>query len=356
MVELPKPKRMGLKIGSMKYLEYIDSLLGDDGRLARMEPMIAVPPTPDNLTPRVFQRKIIEMRKVREELEQIRGQLKSARMVPDRKQRWLAEEIKLLTSHLRTHDPDVRAGRNVKEQDAMVEEKLRDKFEEQSMYNLTLKDIDHALDMLKFRVADVKNAQQQLSALEKIWADERKDAYHYRFTADENPLPQPGGPDPDEVLDTRKKPDLDALDDFGEEEEDLDSVNDITEDEEEEDLDSVNDITEDEEEEDLDSVDDITEDEEVEEVDNDDEDEEEGPEDEKGTPSTVSEDLSSDEDEDLDFDLDEDEDQMMELLPSEFSDDEVDNFLESEENPDFSSNSMEDQLDDLLEDFDIDDD
>ena len=46
----------------------------------------------------------------------------------------------------------------------------------------------------------------------------------------------------------------------------------------------------------------------------------------------------------------------MELLPSEFSDEEVDNFLDSEENPNFSGSSIEDQLDDLLENFDIDDD
>lgn len=299
---MSKVESMDLKIGSTDYLEYINSLLGDDGRLTSLTSRIKVPVTPDNLTPRIFQRKLIEMRAVQEELEQIRLQLNSARMVPDRMLRYLQEEIKLLTTHMRVNDPDVRSGRNIKEQDAIIAEKLSDKHKEESEYTLAITDIDYALTALGYCLSDVKNAQRQIAALEKIWSDEQKGAYRYKFTADSNPLPKPSGPA--EGIDVKKSPLSEVISD--------------------------------------DFFDDI---------------EEEDPVDEFQFGAGKSTSTSRKQD-DQDFDLSEDPNVMESLLKSEFTSDEVDEFLDVEETPDYSSCSATDELDDLLDgfDFDLDDD
>lgn len=332
MNKAPKPQEMDLKVGSMHYKDYLDSLIDDEnGRFVKLSKLLEVPSSPDHLTPRVFQRKIIEMRNVKSELEDIRRQLNNARFVPDRKLRFLDEEIELTTSYLRSNDPDVRSGRNMKEQDALVREKLRDKYEERSMYQTAVDDITYVIRVVKNLISDARNAQSQLRELKAVWSDDRKDAYHYRFTADENPLPKPEGPDGE--LDTRTQPELEELEDP-----------DFFEDEEEEDLDL-------EEEEDAEGLVGEDEDDDPEEDDSESEEEES-----EEAESEEDDDLLDEDEDEIDFDLDEDEEQMNELLPSEFTDEEVGNFLDSEENPDFSDSSMEDHLDDILEDFDIDDD
>jgi len=294
MKEAPKPKRMDLMIGSMHYIDYINSLLGDEGRLVAMDKFLSVPSTPDNLTPRVFQNKILQMRKVREELEKIRHQLLSARMVPDRKLRYLSEEIDLMSSHLRANDPDVRSGRNIKEQDALVAEKIQDLLEEQSMYRIVLSDIDLTLDVLKYKVADAKDAQYQMRALEKVWSDEKKGSYGFGFgvTGDENPLPEPYGMDEDS--EPEKRSSLDDLDDL-----ELD-------------------------------------DELVPESKSD-------PSDTEPEPDTEEQELDSDGPSDPT------------VLPTELSDEDISGFLDLEEQPKYTDSLTNDRLDEMLDDFDFED-
>ena len=299
MKEAPKPKRMDLMIGSMHYIDYINSLLGDEGRLVAMDRFLSVPSTPDNLTPRVFQNKILQMRKVREELEKIRHQLLSARMVPDRKLRYLSEEIDLMSSHLRANDPDVRSGRNIKEQDALVAEKIQDLLEEQSMYRIVLSDIDLTLDVLKYKVADAKDAQYQMRALEKVWSDEKKGSYGFGFgvTGDDNPLPEPYGMD--ENSEPEKRSSLDDLDDL-ELDDELSPDGDVD----------------------------------TSRTESKSEPEDRGPEGDEPNP-----------DDPLDS----------KVLPTELSEEDISGFLDLEEQPKYTDSLTNDRLDEMLEDFDFED-
>lgn len=70
--------------------------------------------------------------------------------------------LELGKKHLLTNDPEVRAGRNVADRDAIASMKLRDEVEEVSKCGSALSDLEAIIVVIKSKKSDLKDTQSRL--------------------------------------------------------------------------------------------------------------------------------------------------------------------------------------------------
>lgn len=137
--------------------EMINSIFG---KLGEME--VELDENPLIYGPKRLNAKIAEARKYQSECEDLF--LKVSLWLQKYKSGVRASQLALDLSkkHLFTNDPEVRAGRNLADRDAIASMKLKDEVQEVSDATSTLQDLEAVLVVVKSKKGDLKDIQQRI--------------------------------------------------------------------------------------------------------------------------------------------------------------------------------------------------
>jgi len=144
-----------------------------EGIFSRLEDMeVHLDPNPLEYGPRRLTLKIAAARSHLAQTESVYLQVSQWLQQYRHANRSSQADFDLQMQDLMTNDPEVRAGRNVKDRDAIATMKLRSEKEDIASQELTLQDLEAVMTVIKAKRADLKDTQARIRDQMKLCQEE----------------------------------------------------------------------------------------------------------------------------------------------------------------------------------------
>ena len=144
-----------------------------EGIFSRLEDMeVHLDPNPLEYGPRRLTLKIAAARSHLAQTERVYLQVSQWLQQYRHANRSSQADFALQMQDLMTNDPEVRAGRNVKDRDAIATMKLRSEKEDIASQELTLQDLEAVMTVIKAKRADLKDTQARIRDQMKLCQEE----------------------------------------------------------------------------------------------------------------------------------------------------------------------------------------